>query len=77
MTTKHRFRNKYALQVRERDHNPPHVHLFGGSFDVIIDIETLQSTGEFPSVMVQNEVITWVEEHHDELMEEWNKWHTQ
>ena len=28
MTTKHRFRNKYRLEIRERDHNPAHAHLF-------------------------------------------------
>ncbi|MEI6746611.1 MAG: DUF4160 domain-containing protein [Methylococcaceae bacterium] len=76
MTTKQRFRNKYALQIRERDHNPPHVHLFGGGYDVIIDLETLESTGDFPSVALKNEVIAYVEKYRDELMEEWHKWHT-
>ncbi len=30
MTTKQRFRNKYRLQLREKDHEPMHVHLVGG-----------------------------------------------
>ncbi|MFI3199738.1 MAG: hypothetical protein QX196_15600 [Methylococcaceae bacterium] len=46
MTTKQRFRNKYALQVREHDHTQPHVHLSGCGFNVMIDLETLQSTGK-------------------------------
>lgn len=29
MTAKQRFRNRYRLEVRERDHLPPHVHLVG------------------------------------------------
>ena len=33
MTTTKRFRNKYTIQVRQRDHNPPHVHFFGGGYD--------------------------------------------
>ncbi len=75
MTVKQCFRNKYVLQVRERDHNPPHVHLFGGGFDVTIVLETLESTGNFPSVTLKNEVIAYVEQHRDELLEEWRKWH--
>ncbi len=27
MTSKKRFRNKYRLQLREKDHEPMHVHL--------------------------------------------------
>jgi len=75
MTTKQRFRNKYALQVRERDHNPPHVHLFGCGVDVVIGLETLQVTGDFPSIALQSEVIAWVEANQNKLMEEWHKWH--
>ena len=74
MTTKQRFRNKYALQIREHDHNPPHVHLSGCGFDVMIDLGTLQSTGEWPSA-VKTEVIAWIVEHHDELVKEWKLWH--
>ena len=33
MTTKRRFHEKYALQVRERDNNPPHVHLVDGGIE--------------------------------------------
>jgi Domain of unknown function (DUF4160) len=74
MTTKQRFRNKYRLEVRERDHMPPHVHLFGGGYDVIIELSTLKVTGEWPRGL-REEVMTYVTEHRDELLEEWNKWH--
>lgn len=75
MSTKHRFRGKYRLQVRERDHGPAHVHLTGGGFDVLIYLETLQSVGAWPKGL-KAEVTHWIEQHHDELMQEWRKWHT-
>lgn len=74
MTTIQRFRNKFALQVRERDHNPPHLHLFGCGFDVVIDLRTFKSSGEWPEGL-KSEVIAWVAEHQVELLEEWHKWH--
>lgn len=74
MTTKHRFRNKYRLEVRERDHQPPHVHLTGGGFDVLIVLETLQSEGTWPPG-IKNEVLDWVALNRESLMLEWKKWH--
>lgn len=74
MTTKHRFHNKYALQIRERDHNPPHVHLTGGGIDVIINLDTLDCSGVMPAV-IRQEVLEWIAEHNQELKEEWRKWH--
>jgi hypothetical protein len=75
MTTKHRFHNNaYRLQIRERDHNPPHAHLVGGDYDVVIDLETLQSQGEWPTGL-KNEVLLWIRQNHGNLLEEWDKWH--
>lgn len=75
MTTQQRFRrDKYRLQVRERDHNPPHVHLVGGGLDIIIDLATLRSEGCWPKDL-RVEVLAWVAAHRDELWEEWHKWH--
>lgn len=74
MTTKQRFRNKYRLEIRERDHGPAHCHLVGGSVDVAIDLATLKTDGEWPRGL-GDEVMAWIEAHRDELMEEWKKWH--
>lgn len=75
MTTKHRFRNKYRLQIREKDHLPMHVHLVGGEINVKIDLVTLAlSEGDCPAGLAE-EVLAWVAEHRDELMQEWKKWH--
>ena len=76
MTTKQRFRNKYTLQVRERDHNPPHVHFYGAGYDVTILLESLEFIGDFPSNTIQNEVMAWVGENKNELFKEWYLWHT-
>lgn len=48
MTTKHRFRGKYRLELREREHGPAHVHLVGGDVDLLIDIRTLETDGAWP-----------------------------
>ncbi len=74
MTTKHRFRNKFRLEIRERDHGPAHCHLVGGNTDVIIDLATLDADGEWPRGL-RDEVLVWMATHHDELWEEWKKWH--
>ncbi|HOY66621.1 MAG TPA: DUF4160 domain-containing protein [Candidatus Ozemobacteraceae bacterium] len=74
MTTKQRFRNKYRLEIRERDHNPAHAHLFGGGVDVVIDLITLETSGDCPRDLL-DEVVGYVRAHRDELMEEWKKWH--
>ncbi|MDP2829037.1 MAG: DUF4160 domain-containing protein, partial [Sulfuricellaceae bacterium] len=42
MTTKQRFRNKYRLQLREKDHEPMHVHLVGGEVNARFDLLTLE-----------------------------------
>jgi hypothetical protein len=74
MTTQHRFRGKYRLEIRERDHGPPHCHLVGGPIDVIIDLTTLSSEGAWPRGL-RSEVMAWVEAHLEDLWREWNRWH--
>ena len=74
MTSKHRFRQKYRIELRERDHEPAHVHLTGGGVDVLIQLETLESEGVCPSD-IKAEALEWIEAHKDELMEDWKKWH--
>jgi hypothetical protein len=42
MSTKYRFRDTYRIQLREKDHPPPHVHLTGGGLDVMLSLETVE-----------------------------------
>ena len=74
MTTKHLFRGKFKLVLREDDHLPAHVHVIGGGVNVSIDLESLRMKGELPQALVV-EVLEYVKSHRDELMEEWKKWH--
>jgi len=76
VTTKQRFRNRYRLELRERDHLPPHVHLTGGEVNVRISLETFACCGSCPRDLL-DEALAWIREHRDELMEEWRLWHPQ
>jgi Domain of unknown function (DUF4160) len=74
MTSKKRFRNKYRLQLREKDHEPMHVHLVGGDVNVKIDLASLRIvTGSMP-MDLKREVMAWLRAHQAELIEEWKSW---
>jgi hypothetical protein len=75
VTTKHRFRGKYRLEVREEDHPPMHAHLAGADVDVVISLATLEITQGEASKALLDEVLEWICEHQSELIEEWKKWH--
>lgn len=75
MSTKYRFRDKYRIELRERDHLPPHVHLTGGGLDVQISLETVAVTqGKVPQKILQ-EALAWISAHQTELLKEWKQWH--
>ena len=60
MTTKHRFRNKYRLQLREKDHEPMHVHLVGGEVNAKFDLATLALVAGTVPAGVLIEVTAWL-----------------
>ncbi|UIP32579.1 DUF4160 domain-containing protein [Stutzerimonas kunmingensis] len=75
MSTKHRFRDKYRIELREKDHLPPHVHLTGAGVDVQISLETGEvMVGKAPKVVLE-EALAWVRENRIALLKEWNLWH--
>lgn len=74
MTSKKRFRNKYRLQLREKDHEPMHVHLVGGDVNVRIDLASLRIVAGRMPMDLKREVMTWLRAHHEELIEEWKSW---
>lgn len=65
---------KYWLEIRERDPGPPRCHLVGGAVDVIIELATLASEGDWPRGL-RTEVMVWVAANLDELWREWHQWH--
>lgn len=75
MTTKHRFRGKYRLEIREDGHPPMHAHLVGSDVDVMISLETLTvMQGDAPKALLK-EALEWMRQHQNALIEEWMKWH--
>ena len=68
----HQF-DSFRLDVRSRDHNPPHFHVIGADFHALIRIDTFEVIrGEIPS-QVYKEVVEWTEERRDDLMTEWRR----
>ncbi|MHB8849261.1 MAG: DUF4160 domain-containing protein [Burkholderiales bacterium] len=74
MTTKKRFRNKYRLQLWEKDHEPMHVHLVGGEINAKFDLVTLELTDGALPADLKKEVLVWLERHKIELIKEWKSW---
>ena len=74
MTSKKRFRNKYRLQLREKDHEPMHVHLVGGDVNVRIDLASLRVVAGILPRDLKREVMAWLRAHQAELIKEWKSW---
>lgn len=74
MTTFKRFRNKYRLQLRERDHEPMHVRLVGGEINAKFDLATLELVAGTLLAGLKAEVTDWLRSHQADLIKEWNKW---
>ena len=74
MTSKQRFRNKYRLQLREKDHEPMHVHLVGGDVNVRIELASLRVVAGTMPADLKREVMAWLLAHQAELIEEWKSW---
>jgi hypothetical protein len=74
MTTKQRFRNRYRLQLREKDHEPMHVHLVGGEVNAKFDLVTLELVAGTLSADLKTEVLVWLKANQQSLMKEWKKW---
>ncbi len=74
MTSKKRFRNKYRLQLREKDHEPMHVHLVGGDVNVKIDLTSLRIVAGRMPIDLKREVMAWLNAHRADLIEEWKSW---
>ena len=56
------------------DHNPPHIHVRYGSFKASITIESCIVTGSLPRTVLKS-VFEWMDLHHDELLENWERLH--
>lgn len=54
------------------DHNPPHIHVHYAGTRTSISIEDHVVHGSLPK-RLQKIVIKWMDEHHGELVENWNR----
>ncbi|MEB0078164.1 DUF4160 domain-containing protein [Pseudomonas sp. CCI3.2] len=75
MSTQYRFREKYRIQLREKDPLPPHVHLTGGGIDVLIGLRSVVAIRGHAPAVVLPEALDWIRAHQQQLMEEWTLWH--
>lgn len=74
MTTKYRFAN-FRITLRERDHNPPHVHLMGPDFDAAISLVTLEVMEGSPPAKVLRHALKWIHDNQEELKDQWHALH--
>jgi len=75
MSTVYRFQHNYRIELREKDHLPPHVHLTGAGIDVMIALDPVQVLlGRAPKTVLAH-ALRWIVENQHWLLEEWKKWH--
>jgi hypothetical protein len=73
MSTKYRFRDKYRIQLREKDHPPPHVHLTGDGADVMLSLETIEvMMGKAPPLIIK-EAPAWIADNQAKLLGDWKR----
>lgn len=54
------------------DHNPPHFHVRYGNYNATITIDKAIIKGEMPNSVIKK-VVQWMEEHPEEIMDNWNR----
>lgn len=72
MPTFHRF-DGFKMEVRSRDHNPPHFHMIGPDFHALIDIRTLQVIEGTYTRRALAEARAWAAGETETLMAEWRR----
>lgn len=65
----------FKLEIRFRDHLPPHVHVLAADRrEVLIAIESLSITGDIPRHEL-GEVLAWMRDNRNMLLEAWKRYH--
>ncbi|MCK5295397.1 MAG: DUF4160 domain-containing protein [Alphaproteobacteria bacterium] len=70
MATIKRF-SKTKISIYAEDHLPPHFHILGVDFDVLVEIETMNIKGKNKRDIKQ--ALEWAEENKDLLMSKWKQ----
>lgn len=59
------------MYFREKEHNPPHIHVLYGDYNGVIDIETLKMLeGDLPPRALEL-VQEWAAQHKEDLLKIW------
>jgi hypothetical protein len=62
------------VQMFYGDHNPPHVHVYGGGHTALIRIEDCEFlSGSLPP-RLRRRVCAWIDGHRDKLMTLWSQY---
>ena len=61
------------VQMFYGDHNPPHVHVYGGGHAALIRIEDREFLAGFLPPRLRRRVCAWIESHKNELMALWSQ----
>ncbi|WP_279358620.1 DUF4160 domain-containing protein [Methylobacterium indicum] len=72
MPTFHRF-DGFRIEVRSRDHNPPHFHMIGPDFHALVDIRTLQVIEGTYTRPALAETLAWAAGRTEALLAEWRR----
>jgi hypothetical protein len=62
---------KLKVQMFYGDHNPPHVHVYGGGYAALIRIEDGELLAGRLPYRARHRVLSWVAENREELMRVW------
>lgn len=72
MPTIIRFSN-IAISIYPRDHNPPHFHIRGPDFELLVEIETGCIVGTAGKARDVSEALKWAEANTALLLAEWQR----
>jgi len=74
-TPRSRYGLRSKIPLREKDHNPPHVHLMGPDFEAAINLETLEVMDGSAPTKVLRHAIGWIADNRKELITQWRMLH--
>jgi len=76
MPTLVRF-GRVKVQMFCGDHNPPHVHVYGGGHAALIRIEDGEYLAGSLPARIRRRVLAWIADHRDELMALWRTYRSE
>lgn len=63
----------FRVELRSRDHAPPHFHVVGADFHALVGIRDLRIMRGTITRRALAEVVAWASGRTDELMAEWRR----